>query len=331
MPREQRGKNDGGYKAAGALVTTHSIPTPPLLALTKLITMHRTTPIQWFQDEKVFLRKNFFNKTNAELLEDINSNRSVPVKLSTLLNQCQRMGLRRGIQIRWSKEDIGYLVRNYKRMGDKELAQKLTKRRKTFRVIDGKKVFRKFTSKHVEKKRDLLKLKRSSEQILAVRKRNIQLGLTFAFSKGKHAWNTGMREAMKEGEVRIWKDTGGSYKRNIKVNGRTIPYTRWFYINFIGPVSPRDIVFHIDFDSLNDKPENLEVRRMRRLSAADYGRALPLIRKSIDNHLNTAVSITNMVQAEKLEWHRELIRLKGIEKKIYSRLSPSSKTQNLEI
>lgn len=282
-----------------------------------------TMPINWYPDELVFLKKNYFSLTNSELNEAINSRRQEPVALSTMLNQCQRMGLKRGIQIRWSLEDVAYLERHYKTMGDKELAMKLTRRKKTFRVIDGKRVYRKFTKKHIEKKRELLGLKRTDKQVLAIRKRNIKLGLTFAFSKEKHAWNNGKRPVANEGDIRNWKDQYGNYKRQIKIDGKFIPYTRWFYMNKIGPVQPNEIVFHIDFDALNDEPENLEVRnekyKVTRIS--DCYRALPLIQARIEKHISAAPRMSYMQPAEKLEYHKTLIYLKGIEKKITNRIN----------
>ncbi len=286
--------------------------------------MSAKTPIEWFPDELVFIQKNFFKKTNKELLDHINSRRSDPIKLTTFFNQCRRMGLKRGIQIRWSNEDTEYLKRNYRRMGDYELARKLKNRYKTFRIIEGKKVFKQFSFKNVEKKRDLLGLKRTEEEVYKIRQRNIRLGIAFAFTKEHHMWNSGFREVAKEKDIRIWKDTSGNLKRVIKIKGRFIPYTRWFYQQEIGIIPKKHIVFHIDLDRLNDSHENLEVRKRAITSKSDYQRALPLISDRITEHLS-AGNLINTSDREKLkEWHKELNRLKSIRKNILNKLKISS-------
>ena len=261
----------------------------------------------WYPDELLFLKKNINSMTNQQLLDEINSRRSKPIGYGSMRHQCIRMGILRQIQIRWSNADIKYLKENYKTKGNTELANLFNERKKTFRIIDGKKVYRSFTKKHIEKKLKLLKLKRSSEEVVAIKKRNIAIGITPAISTDDNFWTRGVRKKACEGEIKIWRHNNGKLFRAIKINGKFTPYTRWFYHNFIAPVPSNKIVFHIDMDSLNDEPENLEVRTKKRVSKADRLRALPLLK------------IRLIKQQEKLETTASRIEQK-IEQKEYARL-----------
>jgi len=110
--------------------------------------------IKWEPIDIFFIRKNFPVMTWMQLLDAVNEIRpeSQQVELPALRHQVRRMGLSKGIQIRWSKRDIGFLRKNYTEIGNVEMANLLNKKQRTFRVINGKKVYRTFTKKHVEKK-----------------------------------------------------------------------------------------------------------------------------------------------------------------------------------
>jgi hypothetical protein len=102
-----------------------------------------------------------------------------------LRHQVKRTGLSRGIRIRRSPEDIDFLRSRYTRTGNVEMAAKLNERRRTFRIIDGRKVFRTFTERHVEKKMKLPGLRRTAEQIRQIKKRNPVI-------TGKSYWTSSM-------------------------------------------------------------------------------------------------------------------------------------------
>lgn len=213
--------------------------------------------ISWYPDEIIFLKRNFFSLTNQQLLDYINNYRAVKLKISSVRHQCYRMGLKRGIQIRWSDEDTNYLKKHYRKFGDTELAIRFNKRKKTFRIIKGKRMYRKFTKKHVEKKRKLLGLSRDQENIRVICQRNKDIGLTTGYFTSKdNQWSRGQRIALREGETIIQRKKN-LHQKMIKVDSKLIPYHRWSYINFIGPVNSNEYVKFKDLDATNCLPDNL--------------------------------------------------------------------------
>jgi hypothetical protein len=125
-------------------------------------------PVKRETADLVFIRKNFPVITWNRLPEGISAIRPAPwqVGMSVLRHQVKRTGLSRGIRIRRSPGDIDFLRSRYTRTGNVEMAAKLNERRRTFRITDGRKVFRTFTEKHVQKKMKLPGLHRTAEQIL---------------------------------------------------------------------------------------------------------------------------------------------------------------------
>lgn len=210
--------------------------------------------VKWDIFDRMFIQKNFPIMTWNELLDAVNEIRpsSQQVGLSGLRFQCRRMGLSKGIQIRWSDSDKRFLLCNYQTIGNVELAAILNISSRSFREIDGKKVFRIFTKRHVEKKMKLLGLHRTPEQVLKIKKRNLTTTNFRTLSLECNLWTRGIRKACGEETVRIWKG-----KRFIKIDGKFTPYTRWFYHNFVQPVHEGYIVIHLDCDILNDEPDNL--------------------------------------------------------------------------
>lgn len=205
----------------------------------------------WQPYEIEFLKSNFHRFTNRQLTDAINSKRKCNghLTVSGVRHKCYELALKRGTQIRWSDTDTKKLIAWYPLMGDKEIAYWLNKTNTTFRVIYGKKVYRKFTRKQIEKKSRLLKLERTEEQLFRLRSDNAIINAPVAHPK---MWET--RGVCKKYTIRIWAG-----RRYIKLDNGFEPYTRWFYHNYIQPVTENDIVYHINGDTLNDEPENLSV------------------------------------------------------------------------
>lgn len=279
--------------------------------------------ITYYLDEIAFLKQNFFIMTNQQLLNGINSYRSEPIGLSALRHQCKRLGLKRSIQIRWSSQDIRFLLKNYQKTGNVELAELLTMRHKTYRKINGKRICRQFTKKHVEKKIKLLKLKRTPEELSKIRERNIESGRVKVITSENNHWSMGIRKVAPDEDVRVWI-CNGKPTRKIKIKGKFIPYTRWFYHNFIEPVPANQKIYHKDLDSINDEPENLEKKQFSGISLADYNRALPLIRTRIKNHFK----INPTTREDEIEWQKQLRHLRNIERSIKTKLERILKRNN---
>jgi len=221
-------------------------------------------------EENDFLKNNFFSMTNGQLCDAINSMRNSPIKQSSLLNQCRRLGLQRGIQIRWSKEDIEFLKANYKTHGYTELAMMLNERKSTFRIIDGQKVYRIFNKKHVEKKQELLGLKHTDEETYKIRVRNNQI-FNLGYTYENNDWSLGYRTAFPENQIRVWTHHGKSYKY-IKIDGKFVFYSRYQWEQKHGPIPSDKILNCKTNDQLNCDPENWELISRGEAVALNTGR-----------------------------------------------------------
>ncbi|HAN19650.1 MAG: hypothetical protein A2X13_14580 [Bacteroidetes bacterium GWC2_33_15] len=270
-------------------------------------------------DEIVFLKDNFFKLTNAQLCDHINNYRSVKNQytVSGLRHKCQGLGLSRGVQIRWSEKDIIKLKAWYKILGDKQIAELLNNVGTSGGIRNGVKIKRSFTRKHIDKKRRLLGLTRTDEQIKNIVADNKLCGESKSFTKQNNFWTMGTKPISKENDTRIWKG-----RRYIKIDGWFIPYTRWFYSNFIGKINNGFIVFHTDMDTLNDEIDNLEVRKSKRLSSDDYKRALKLIEiRLIKAQSRTSRSWDTLSKVQKSNIMKDISRLTNIKEELIKRLN----------
>ncbi|MDR1198356.1 MAG: HNH endonuclease [Prevotellaceae bacterium] len=105
----------------------------------------------------------------------------------------------------------------------------------------------------------------------------------------------------------------------IKVNGKLTPYTRYFYKNFIGYIPPGHIVYHKDFDTLNDSPDNLALTPRRLLRTSENIRtALSLLAERADKIGKKIETINHakMTKSEIRSMYSELIRIKNLQRKL---------------
>jgi len=226
-------------------------------------------PVLWTEEQLDYIRENYYQKTWKELFEEVKQlNKAATIQ--ALRHQCVRMKLKKQIQIRWCKEDIKYLVENYRTKGDKELAIKLNKLKRTFRIINGKKVYRTFTKKHIEKKMNLLGIHRTEEEFNYIRKRNIKEGLTYAWSKKDNVYTLGIKPVAPDGTIRIWKHYGRMMK-NIKINGKFRHYHRYLWEQANGKVPKGYNVVFKDGDTMNCVLENLECISDREIQLRNSG------------------------------------------------------------
>ena len=106
--------------------------------------------IEWTDAKIKFLKENFFAMTNAQLAEGLK------LKLTIVRMKCAELGLKHIDLQYWTEEQIKFLRKNYKTTGDVEIAEALQK------LFPREK---KWTKKHVSKKRQLLGIHRSQKQI----------------------------------------------------------------------------------------------------------------------------------------------------------------------
>lgn len=273
--------------------------------------------MQFYPDEHKFILDNRAVMTNEQMRSELNCKRAISeqMTISQFRHTMYKYELTRSIQIRWSDSDIEYLINNYQKYGNIELANKLNKRRKTFRIINGKKVYRVFTESHIQKKLNLLKLKRSENSLNKLRKNN-----KGCFTPDRHVWNTGKRKALEEKEIVIRKVSGRSLQRFIKINGRLIVYSRWFYHNFISPIPKGLKVCHKDMDQLNDNPENLILKSYSKPSNEDYKTAIQLLEKKVpDLQKQTEIMFRKSIK-DYNDANKNLIRVVKLIEKLKNKL-----------
>ena len=77
-----------------------------------------------FLDEKVFILQNYNKMKYDDILAHLNANRSEDNQLnySTLRHRFRDLGLQRFKLVRWRKVHEKFLKKNYKTMGNKEIA-----------------------------------------------------------------------------------------------------------------------------------------------------------------------------------------------------------------
>ena len=92
----------------------------------------------------------------------------------------------------WTKEQVNFLEKNYQKMGDTEIAEIFSKR------WPKKK---RWTGKHICKKRGYLKLKRSLKQLEEIKKRNIANG-----RYSVNHWKRWINLQAKVGTIRTWEN-----------------------------------------------------------------------------------------------------------------------------
>jgi len=276
--------------------------------------------IRWDPIDKIFIRKNYSKMTLNQLLSAVNDIRpaSQKVNMPGLRHQLRRMGLSKGIQIHWSPDDVSFLLSHYKKIGNVEMAAILNKRRKTYRKINEKKSYRLFTKKHIQKKMNLLGLHRTSEQIKKIMKRNLTTTNYRVLTAENNFYTQGIRQKYEEESTLIRNG-----KRYIKINSKFIPYTRWFYHNFIEPIPEGYVVYHLDCDMMNDDPDNLACMSRGKLKQFDrYWRAIKLLEYR-EKKLIEKLPLMNYDKHKEavLQMHSELNRIRRILSNINNKMN----------
>lgn len=165
-----------------------------------------------------FIRDNFEKYSNKELMQLLGW------KLYQIRAKCYELGLYRMKLEYWTAEQEAFLIGNYRFFGDKEMAEVFQQKWPKNKP---------WTLKHIEKKRGYLNLKRTPEEISAIRDRNVELGC-FNYGNFKPRWL--FRGITKEGDIRMGRIHNGTYVPYIKVNGHFILWSRYTWEQINGPV-----------------------------------------------------------------------------------------------
>lgn len=215
--------------------------------------------IVWQGWQVAFLKRRWQEMTAQQLADRLGLRRTtVRMKLYSL-------GLKKMELERWTPQQEECLRRNYKTLGDTELAEIFNRRWKKQKG---------WTNKHIDKKRLQLGLKRTRAEVAYIRRRNIEKG-RFAMCAAK-AWETRGEKAA-EKETLLWRQ-GDTVIAVNKVNGRWVHHAPWYYRKHIGPV-PKGMVVRVkDGNVANITKDNLELvsraenARLNRTQGPEYKR-----------------------------------------------------------
>lgn len=113
---------------------------------------------KWTPEMISYLKVNINNLTNKQLAEKLG------LTLTVTRMKIYELGLQRMKIIKWTRKEIRFLKQNYKAYGDTEIAEMLNE-------MGNKSLF---DRKRIRKKRDLLNLKRTREEIKSIWERHIR-------------------------------------------------------------------------------------------------------------------------------------------------------------
>jgi hypothetical protein len=197
----------------------------------------------WTEEAIEWLRQNFDKYTNPQLAAAMGE------RVTNLRTKLYKLGLYKQRLEYWTEEQHGFLVENYLRMGDTEIAERMNE------LFEKKKGWSK---KHVEKRRRQQGLKRTDEDRKRIFERNIKAG-RYKDCNLK-MWAT--RGVTADGEIRLWRNgangTKGTYF--IKDKGRFVPWNKAIWEKLHGPVPEGMVVGLKDFSRRDEMdPDNLEL------------------------------------------------------------------------
>lgn len=194
--------------------------------------------IEWTPKMINFLKINYLTHTNKQLAD------ALGLRLTSVRMKLYELGYKRMDLEYWTNEQIQFLRRNYKKIGDTKLAE----------IFNTKWSKNKgWSKKHIEKKRRQLELKRNTEQIKAIKTKNINDG-RFDMCATK-MWDKRGRTPV--GKLKVWKYSNGQPFVVIKLKNGFVHYAPWLWVQHNGTIPKGKCVRTIDGDSLNIVIENL--------------------------------------------------------------------------
>lgn len=225
---------------------------------------------QFTEQDVTFIKDNFYKMTNPQLAQ------ALDMTLTVVRKKCYELGLKRMEMEYWTKEQVDYLIFNYKNIGDVELAEYFNT---TWAKNKG------WTKKHIEKKRRYLKLKRTPGEIEKIHTRNIEKG-RFA-NAPQLAWAN--RYVAKEGEVREWETKRGYRFKVIKLKKGFVHYAPWLWEQHYGPI-PKGMCVKTKDGSLNVVIDNLEI-----ITRAEHGSRNSIKRTYLPIEIRQTQSLINKI------------------------------------
>ncbi|OJX55532.1 MAG: hypothetical protein BGO88_04780 [Flavobacterium sp. 38-13] len=222
-----------------------------------------------------FIEKNYHSMSNKEIADHFG------LKLQRMRELLYQNGFKRMQLEYWSVEQIEYLKENYKTKGDVELAT----------IFESKwPKEKKWTLKHIEKKRNYLHLSRTPEEIHLIKERNVLLG---CYLHGK-TWKT--RGASEIGTIKFWSTKfSQNYFPVIKTEKGFVHYYRWLWIKNNGPLKPNEYVV----PKKNSKSSRLlTLAELEVVNRTEHALRNAETRKMLPEELKKAISIFNKLSKE---------------------------------
>lgn len=217
-----------------------------------------------------------FIKENWELLSNKEMAEHLGVCIQYVRDAAYKQGLYRMRLEYWTEAEVKFLIKKYHTVGDLELSEIFQKKWPKNK---------KWTIKHIEKKRKYLNLKRTPAELQKIRARNKKRGSWWNMG----TWKT--RGAAPDGGVKIWNHSynapAGSGKfKVIKVKGKWVHFAHWLYIKTYGPFPTGHVVGFKDGDNMNVVPENLEAITRAELSRRNGKKRIPVELKELQKTLD---------------------------------------------
>jgi len=203
---------------------------------------------------ETFIRDNFDKMSNKELAS------AMGFKLQFLRAKCHAMKLYRMKLEYWTDEQVAFLRENYRHIGDKELASIFNTKWKKNKT---------WTLKHIEKKRSYLKLKRTKDELNAIRDRNVELSV-WSRGKGNTHWLT--YGVARQGEIRMIVLASGRLTPMIKVGSFWKAWARYTWEQAYGTVPKGMMVCFKNDDPMEYKKGIAELELLTRDELADRNR-----------------------------------------------------------
>lgn len=172
--------------------------------------------INFDPNEIQFIQENFQKMTNEQIAA------ALGLKKTIVRTMAYSLGLKRMELEYWSSEQVAFLKKNYKKIGDVELAE----------IFENEWPKNKgWTKKHIEKKRRYLFLKRTPADLQRIHSRNKKSGRLAVANKKR--WEvTGSNEI---GKIVIWK-VNEYPMAFIKTETGYVHYNRWLWKKNHGPI-----------------------------------------------------------------------------------------------
>ena len=224
--------------------------------------------------ETQFLKDNFETMSNKELSDHFG------LKIQTLRPILYGLGLYRMKLEFWTSEQIKFLKENFKTIGDLELA-------KIFEEKWPKN--KKWTLKHIEKKRKYLKLKRTKKELSEIKERNVLSGCWLTHK----TWKT--RGESEIGTIKIWKTTLGLYFPVIKTESGFVHYYRWLWVKNYGEIKSDELVVpKLEFS----RDKLLTIEELEIVDRAEHARRNVEKIKNTPGEIKEIVRLINKIRKE---------------------------------